>query len=153
MAKKTDGYVQGGDVIVSIDGKAAGHSTGHTTTYGSETKDVAVKPKSTEKSSGLFGTKIVTKLNVQVKVDGLKYYGEDESGIKTLLNKWKTGDSVELTGFPRGNDTNPYMSGSFIISSIEDSSPAGENSSYSATFDSTGDITIDEDKIDGTDEE
>lgn len=150
MAKQ--GYVNGSDLLMSIGGKACGHCTSHTATYNSETKDRAVKPASTESAAnaGLFKEKTVTGLSVQVKCEGLRFYGEEENGMKELLAKWKTGATVELKGFARGSDAAPYMSGSFIISTLEEAAPAGDDTTYNATFDNTGVVTIDEAKVDGT---
>lgn len=150
MAKQ--GYVNGSDLLMSIGGKACGHCTSHTATYNSETKDRAVKPASTESAAnaGLFKEKTVTGLSVQVKCEGLRFYGEEENGMKELLAKWKTGATVELKGFARGSDAAPYMSGSFIISTLEEAAPAGDDTTYNATFDNSGVVTIDEAKVDGT---
>lgn len=150
MAKQ--GYVNGSDLLISIGGKACGHCTSHTATYNSETKDRAVKPASTESAAnaGLFKEKTVTGLSVQVKCEGLRFYGEEENGMKELLAKWKTGATVELKGFARGSDAAPYMSGNFIISTLEEAAPAGDDTTYNATFDNTGVVTIDEAKVDGT---
>lgn len=147
-----DGYVNGSDLLVSIDGQASGHCTSHTTTYNSETKDRAVKPVATEaaENAGLFKEKTVTGLSVQVKCEGLRFYSETESGMKPLLAKWKKGSVVELKGFARGGDAAPYMSGNFIISTLEESAPAGDDTTYSVTFDNSGVVTIDEEKVDGT---
>lgn len=150
MAKQ--GYVNGSDLLMSIGGKACGHCTSHTATYNSETKDRAVKPASTESAAnaGLFKEKTVTGLSVQVKCEGLRFYGEEENGMKELLAKWKIGATVELKGFARGSDAAPYMSGSFIISTLEEAAPAGDDTTYNATFDNSGVVTIDEAKVDGT---
>lgn len=150
MAKQ--GYVNGSDLLMSIGGKACGHCTSHTATYNSETKDRAVKPASTESAAnaGLFKEKTVTGLSVRVKCEGLRFYGEEENGMKELLAKWKTGATVELKGFARGSDAAPYMSGSFIISTLEEAAPAGDDTTYNATFDNSGVVTIDEAKVDGT---
>ena len=153
MAKQ--GYVNGSDLLMTIGEKACGHCTSHTTTYTSETKDRAVKPLASEKApnAGLFKEKTVTGLSVQVKCEGLRFYGETENGMKELLNKWKTGATVELKGFARGSDAAPYMSGSFIVASIEEAALAGDDATYNATFDNTGSVTIDDTKVDGTVEE
>lgn len=144
--------MNGSDLLMSIGGKACGHCTSHTATYNSETKDRAVKPASTESAAnaGLFKEKTVTGLSVQVKCEGLRFYGEEENGMKELLAKWKTGATVELKGFARGSDAAPYMSGNFIISTLEEAAPAGDDTTYNATFDNTGVVTIDEAKVDGT---
>ena len=149
MAK--EGYVNGSDLLLSVGGKACGHCTSHTTTYTSETKDRAVKPASTElaENAGMFKEKSVTGLAVQVKCEGLRFYGEKENGMKDLLAKWKKGEPVELKAFVRGGDEKPYMNGNFIISSLEEGAPAGDDTTYSATFDNTGAVNIDETVVDG----
>lgn len=137
---------------MNIGGKACGHCTSHTTTYTSETKDRAVKPAADAPAAnaGLFKEKTVTGLSVQVKCEGLRFYGEEENGMKELLAKWKVGGTVDLKGFARGSDNAPYMSGSFIISSLEEAAPAGDDTTYNATFDNTGVVEIDETKVDGS---
>ena len=154
MAEKK-GYVNGSDLLMSVGGKACGHSTSHTTTYNSETKDRAVKPASTEaaENAGLFKEKSVTGLSVQVKCEGLRFYGETENGYKDLLGKWKKGQTVELKAFVRGSDAAPYMSGNFIITSLEEGAPAGDDTTYNATFDNSGAVEIDESKVDGATEQ
>ena len=136
---------------MSIGGKAAGHCTSHTTTYSSETKERAVKPKAAEAtgSAGLFKEKSVTGLSVQVKCEGLRFYSEDEAGMKEMLGAWKVGGTVELKCFHRESDEKPYMSGNFIITTLEESAPAGDDTTYSATFDNSGAVTIDETVVDG----
>ena len=42
MAK--NGYCNGSDMLLYVDGKAIGSCTSHTTTFNSETKERAVKP-------------------------------------------------------------------------------------------------------------
>lgn len=148
MAEKK--YINGSDLLISIDGKASGHSTTHTTTFSTETKDRAVKPASTEASgTSLWKEKSVTGLSVQVKCEGLRFYAESETGMKALLAKWKAGATVELKGIHRGGDENPYLSGNFIVTSLEESAPANEDATYSATFDNSGPVTIDETQADG----
>ena len=143
-------YINGSDLLMSIGGNACGHSTSHTTTYTSETKDRAVKPAASEtaETDGLWKEKTVTGLSVQVKCEGLRYYGETETGMAAILPKWAKGDKVELKGFLRGSDDAPYMSGQFIISSIEESSPAGDDATYSVTFDNSGKVKITDAAID-----
>lgn len=145
-------YVNGSDLLVQIDDKAVGHCTSHTATFNTETKDMAVKPAASVAKSpaSLFKSKRVTGLSVQVKADGLVVYDEDESGLKAMLGKWRVGQSVPLKLFERGSDETPYCSGNFIISSLENTAPAGEDATYSATFDNDGPVTIDETKLDIT---
>ena len=143
-------YVNGSDLLVEIAEKAFGHCTSHTATFNTETKDMAVKPAASEEKSpaSLFKSKRITGLSVQVKADGLVVYDETESGLKAILGKWKVGQSVPLKLFEREGDQTPYCSGNFIISSLEHTAAAGEDVSYSATFDNDGAVEIDETKLD-----
>lgn len=143
-------YVNGSDLLVSIAGKAAGHCTTHTTTFNTETKDVAVKPAASVQASAasLFKSKRVTGLGVQIKADGLCFYNEAESGFKAALGQWKLGQSVAVKCFERENDSDPYLTGNFIISSLENTAAAGEDATYSVTLDNDGAVEIDTTKID-----
>lgn len=149
MAQQT-GYVNGSNLLVAIGGKAFGHCTQHTATFTTETTDVKVKPPmaTSAAATGKFKSKRVTGLAVQVKCDGLQFHNESESGFKDLLGSWKQGASVTLILFERDHDDTPYCSGNFIITSLEHSGPAGEDATYTATFDNNGDVTIDETKVD-----
>lgn len=144
-------YINGNDLLVSIDGKAVGHCTTHTATFSTETKDTAVKPVATKskEEAGKFKSKTVSGLSIQVKADGLAFRSETEGGFKQLLAKWKMGSSVKLDLFERENDSVPYLSGSFVITTLEITAPAGEDSTYSATFDNDGaPDTFDAEKFD-----
>ena len=144
-----DKHVNGSDLLVMIDDKAFGHCTSHTATFSTETKEMAVKPAaSVAKTTGsLFKGKRVTGLSVQVKADGLVVYNESESGLTTILGKWKVGQSVPLKLFEREGDEKPYCSGNFIITSLENTAPAGEDATYSATFDNDGEVEITENNL------
>lgn len=146
--------INGNDLLVRFDDEATGHSTSHTTTFNTETKDVAVKPlaSAAQSSAGLYKKKRVTGLSVQIKCEGLAVYGETESGLQAFLAKWKVGASVECEGFSRPATASqtapaPYLSGNFIITSLENTAPAGEDATYSITLDNDGPVTIDETKI------
>lgn len=144
-------YINGNDLLVSIDGKAVGHCTTHTATFSTETKDTAVKPVATKskEEAGKFKSKTVSGLSIQVKADGLAFRSETEGGFKQLLAKWKVGSSVKLDLFERENDATPYLSGNFVITTLEITAPAGEDSTYSATFDNDGTPdTFDAEKFD-----
>lgn len=143
-------YVNGSDLLVMVGDKAVGHCTSHTATFNTETKDVAVKPASTVKATkaSLFKEKRVTGLSVQVKVDGLCFYNEQEAGFKSLLAKWKKGEPLELKLFEREHDATPYCSGKFIASTLENTAPAGDDATYTGTFDNSGEVDVDEEKLD-----
>lgn len=157
------GYVNGSDLLLFVvEGtgstateKAIGHCTSHTATFNTETKDVAVKPVSSQAqgSGSLFKEKRIVGLSVQVKCDGLHFYGESEEGLKGLLAKWADGEPVNLKLYERKTSTSqdspdPYCSGAFVISTLENTAPAGDDASYTATFDNSGPLAVDASKLD-----
>lgn len=153
-------YVNGNDLLVyvktgssnNVSRKAIGHCTTHTATFSTETKDVAVKPAANlvRSTAGLYKSKRITGLAVQVKCSGLCFYEEAEGGFKHILSKWAAGEPVELELFERpaeGGTIEPYCTGAFVISSLENTAPAGDDASYDATFDNDGAVTVDETKL------
>ncbi len=156
-----NGYVNGSDLLVcikegtgnAVTRKAVGHCTTHTATFNTETKDVAVKPPMANgvSAKGLFKKKRITGLSVQVQCSGLCFYEESEGSVKTILSKWKEGDSVYLELFERaatdGGEVTPYCEGYFVISTLTNTAPAGEDATYDATFDNDGEVDIDTDNL------
>jgi len=141
MAKT--GYINGSDLLVKIAGKAVGHCTSHTLTFASETKDRAVKPvASATISTSLWKGKGVTGLSVSISAEGLRNYDETEGGFKSLVNAWTTGQPVEVIGFERESDATPYLSGNFVITNLEETSPAQDDATYSISLENDGIVTI-----------
>ena len=150
MAKTArNGYCNGSDMLVYVGGKAVGHCTSHTATFNSETKDRAVKPvASASLSAGLWKGKTVTGLSISISAEGLVHYDETESGFKELLAAWKTGAPVTVKCMERANDNEPYLEGSFVITSLERTDPAQDDSTYSIQLENNGEpTTLDEDAI------
>ncbi len=132
------GYVNGSDLLLYLGEKAIGHCTSHTSTFNSETKDRAVKPvASAAMSSGLWKDKTVIGLSISISTEGLRFYNETEMGFKGLFTEWIKGKSVTLKCMERGSTT-PYLVGKFVIASLEESAPAQDDATYSATFENDG---------------
>lgn len=133
------GYINGSDLLLMVGGKAVGHCTSHTLTFNSETKDRAVKPlASAAKSSGLWKGKGVTGLSISINAEGLRFYDETENGHEQIAPLWGKGDSVEVKAFKRGGDTAPYVVGKFVIASLEETSPAQDDATYSLSLENDG---------------
>ena len=150
MAKEArTGYCNGSDMLVYVGGKAVGRCTSHTATFNSETKDRAVKPvASAGLSAGLWKGKTVTGLSISISAEGLVHYDETESGFKELLAAWKTGAPVIVKCMERANDNEPYLEGSFVITSLERTDPAQDDSTYSIQLENNGEpSTLDETAI------
>lgn len=142
MSVPSSGYVNGSDILLSVGGKAVGHCTTHTITFNSETKDRAVKPAANQSySAGLWKGKGVTGLSISISAEGLRFYGESENGFTEIAAKWGKGQSVAVLAYEREGDATPYVSGNFIITSIEETSPAQDDATYSIQLESDGEPT------------
>ena len=142
MALPTTGYINGSDLLLSVGGKAVGHCTSHTLTFNSETKERAVKPAaSSNYSSGLWKGKDVTGLSISISAEGLRYFGEAENGFDEIAALWGVGQHVAVKAFQREGDATPYVEGNFVITSIEETSPAQDDATYSISLESDGEPT------------
>lgn len=138
-----DSYINGSDLLLKVGGKAVGHCTTHTLTFNSETKERAVKPLASEpKSAGLWKGKGVTSLSISISAEGLRFYDETENGFDEISALWGTGASVEVEAFEREDDSNPYVKGNFVIASIEETSPAQDDTTYSITLENDGEPSV-----------
>jgi len=142
MAVPSSGYINGSDILLSVGGKAIGHCTTHTITFNSETKDRAVKPAASQGySAGLWKGKGVTGLSISISAEGLRYYGESENGYAELSALWGAGASIQVKAFQREGDANPYVQGNFVITSLEETSPAQDDATFSISLESDGEPT------------
>ena len=147
------GYCNGSDMLLFVGGKAVGHCTSHTTTINSETKDRAVKPVATKGiSAGLWKNKGVVGLSVSISAEGLVFYQETESGYKSCLALIGKGQSVEVKCMERDSTDKPYLTGKFVIASLERTDAAQDDATYSISLENDGEVTFDESAITETPE-
>ena len=136
-------YVNGSDLLLKVGDKCVGHCTTHTLTFGSETKEHAVKPiASKKKSAGLWKGQSVTSLSIEIKAEGLIFTGETENGFSQISPLWGAGDSIAVEAFEREGDSTPYVKGSFVIDSLEQSAPAQDDATYSISLKNDGEPEI-----------
>lgn len=146
----TNNYINGSDLLLYVGGKAVGHCTTHTLTFNSDTKDRAVKPlASAGKTAGLWKEKGVSGLNISIKADGLRFYNETENGFTEMSALWGAGASVEVIAFPRPaagvsgeTPAGPYLKGNFVISSIEETSAAQDDATYTISLENDGEPSV-----------
>lgn len=132
-------YINGSDVLFDLEDGSFGHATSHTLNLTSEVKSRAVKPpKSEPADSGLWDEKTVVKKNITLSVEGLRHKGESEKGYKTLAASWHKGQPVKVSAYERGGDAEPYFVGRMVITSVTETSPAGDDATYSAELELTG---------------
>lgn len=142
MAESTN-YVNGSDLLLMIGEKAVGHCTTHTLTFNSETKDRSVKPvASAAKTAGLWKEKGVSSMSISISAEGLRFYNETENGFDEISALWGKGQSVTVKAFKRSGDADPYLQGSFVISSIEEASPAQDDATYTVKLENDGEPEI-----------
>lgn len=139
-------YCNGSNMLLYLGEDAFGHCTTHTATMNSETKDRAVKPAaSNAKTNGMWKEKGVTGLSIAISAEGLIYDGETEASYQKMLAAWKSGQPVKIKCMQRGESKKPYLAGSFIISSLERTDPAQDDSTYTINLDNNGEPdTLDE---------
>lgn len=134
-----DNYINGSDLLVNVGGGAVGHSTTCTITFNSETKERAVKPlASLPKSAGLWKEKGITGLSISIKADGLRVYDEEEKGFVEVAPQWGNGDVVEVEVYERGLSETPIVKGKFVISSLEVTGPAQDDTTYTISLENAG---------------
>lgn len=139
-------YCNGSNMLLYLGEDAFGHCTTHTATMNSETKDRAVKPLASKaKTNGMWKEKGVTGLSIAISAEGLIYDGETEASYQKMLAAWKSGQPVKIKCMQRGESKKPYLAGSFIISSLERTDPAQDDSTYTINLDNNGEPdTLDE---------
>lgn len=139
-------YCNGSNMLLYLGEDAFGHCTTHTATMNSETKDRAVKPLASKaKTNGMWKEKGVTGLSIAVSAEGLIYDGETEASYGKMMAAWKSGQPVKIKCMQRGDSQKPYLAGSFIISSLERTDPAQDDSTYTINLDNNGEPdTLDE---------
>lgn len=136
-------YINGSDLLLKVAGKAVGHCTSHKITLNSDTKERAVKPlASASKSSGKFKEKTVNGMSISISFDGLRFYNETESGFDQISAAWGAGEPVDVEAFRRAEDQTPYLKGKFVIDSLEESSPANEDATYSGSLSNSGEPEV-----------
>ena len=143
MARKTGDIIEGRDLMMYINPASGGATptytpqaaaTSHTITYSGETKERVTK----DTSNGAYGEKKVTKLSVSIKCEALVSFG-DAAGYDKLLEVMKSREPVKLKyGFTQEQAGDKYEEGLFVITSLEQSSAAGEDATYSSTFENSG---------------
>jgi len=112
-------------------------ATSHTVSYSAETKERITK----DTASGSWAKKRVTKLSATIKCEALVAYGS-AAGLSLLKKAFKAKEEVKVKySLVDAASSDEYEEGMFVISSLEESSPADGDASYSATLESSGEIT------------
>lgn len=144
-AYNDDKILSGSELLVHINTgtaeapvlKAVAHCTSSQVTHNAETKDRVTK------DTGLYKKKRVTGLSISVKCDALVAADPDVCGYSQLLEMHKSANPVYLKyGKPEAKEKagDTYEEGWFVIASIDKTDGAQEDSSFSASFENTGEV-------------
>lgn len=133
-------YHNGSDMLLRIGNDCLGHCTTHSMTMSSDSKERAVKPAATVQNSGtgFWRAKSVTGLSCTLHGEGFIFAGEAEMSYGRLLNLMAQGDPVGFDCFQRKNSSSPYVSGFAVITNLERTDPADDDSTYSIDLEVSG---------------
>ena len=142
-----EGCGNGSDILVGLMMEDAysplGHSKTCTISNKAETKERAVKPTLADKvaaaSAGKWKEKSVSGLSVEISSEGFKFYG-DEMGYDKLLELWEKSEPVTVRYALRGEETTKYREGKFLITSLEETSPSDDDSTYTISLENSGPV-------------
>lgn len=130
-------YRDGTDLILGLvqsnTFKPLGHSTSCKISDSTETGERVTK----EATSAKFKEKYVKSLSESITAEGFEYSG-DTMGFPQLKDLWLNGTVVKLRYAYRGEEETTYYEGDFIITSLEQDGPAGDDAKWSISFENTG---------------
>jgi predicted secreted protein len=146
MAEPNSGYKPGSDLLIFVGGQAIGHCSTCTITHQSESRERAVKPVASLAAAGAgkWTEKNVSKLSVSISAEGFSFFGETEAGYKELLAMWQAAQPVVVKYAYRGEEANAYYGGTFVITNLSETSPAGDDATYSVSLENSGPVTLHE---------
>lgn len=143
MDRKQGDIIEGRDLMLYIDTGSdesnpqytpQAAATSHTITYSGETKERVTK----DTKNGAFSSRRVTKLSVSIKTEALVSFG-DSAGYAKLLEIMKSRKPVKLKySYAEESSGDTYEEGMFVITQLEQNTPASDDASYSASFENDG---------------
>lgn len=138
-------YINGSDFLFALGNKAFGHSSEHTVTYDTETKERAVKaPEVNGVDTSMFKETSVTKLKITVSFKGFQFDDETELSADELKAMWRaakpfTGEAFQRPKEGVKNDTRePYLKAQFLLTKLVESNPADDDATYDGELVMTG---------------
>lgn len=127
--------ISGSDLFMFMDETIIGHATNHTLSVTTATR------ATTNKSTGKFNTKEPGRMDVTASCEGLMAYVT----YQALAAKKKAQAPVALK-FAEKTETDEadtakfYASGNFIITSLENGAPDGDNATWNVSFEHYSDF-------------
>lgn len=123
-------YINGSDIVLSVGDKVMLGAKTHKRQI--KTTTTVVTDKDVEDS--LYERKVVKKVDITITCDGFCKTGD--TSIEEIEEAITQGKSVKLKyGYKQSkNGGKSFTEGDFIVSSFDETDPASDNSTYSATF-------------------
>ena len=153
-----EGYIHGSNMIVFVGNKALGHCSSCEIQDQSETKSRAIKVlpdyggqveqdpdlktgdgEDTSKD-GLWEEKSVSKRTVSINADCFVCENETGSTYDELVALMDAGEPVKVKYAHAGEQDSKYRVGKFIITSLQRTDPADDDSSYTISLENSGKV-------------
>lgn len=148
-------YINGSDMLLAISSKQFLYSTGHQTTYDTQTKERAVKAvESAGINASLFKDVSVSGLSISITANGLRVYGDSKdekgTGAAAIKEMWRNAKPVRVECYLRPQDgvkssggglsanRSPYLVAMFIINKITEGGKADEDATFDVELQMTG---------------
>ena len=145
---RTAGYVDGSELMLFVDTSTGGATAtykptlaakSHKVSYKTSTKEIVTK----DTVGGKWKHRSVSSVDVSISVDALTRVGEATNGVSDteLMKMLKDAKSVKLRfGFKASSTGDTCEEGLFVVTALDQTSNAGEETSYSATFENDGEV-------------
>ena len=138
--------INGSDLLIRHDGFDVAHCTSHTVTFNSETKVRTVKPIfELPKSDEAWKNQGVAALSCSINFEGLR--AVDDFRFDYILQKLCMSVEFFVEAYQRDSPT-PYITGDFVLTSLEETAAALEDVVYKGTFESSKILSYDSNELD-----
>lgn len=141
----TTKIINGSDIMLFVEVEKEGTkkfiptvaAKSHKLSYKASTKTRVTK----DTENSMYEEKSVKTISVSISVDGLVALDSEKADSADILQMMKRGQAVKAKyGVKNESAADSYEEGMFIIESWDQSSPAAEDASYSATLINTGEV-------------
>lgn len=154
MANINDQIINGGDLMLFIDGKSIAFATNHTLSISAETAETSSKD-----TGGMWVAKAIRKISWTMSTENL-YSNEGEgSNYDTLFEAMVSKKSITAVMAIEGNSTDlaegklgevpeggwtakaaQGYTGTVVVTSLELNAPNGDNATFTASFEGVGEL-------------
>lgn len=132
-------YSNGSAMLLYIGDQAVGHCTTSSVTLGSDSKDIKVKAPASESTQdfNLWSDKSISGLSISAQAEGYIHNAETEAGYEALAAAWYAAKPVTAK-YQRRGDAKAWLDVPVMITSLERTDPAQEESTYSISVENCG---------------